>query len=645
MGKSLYINRIAINPPKGKTDVTFRTGLNIIRAVLYEEINVVNEANVHQGNLPGTRNSVGKTTFVNLLDYGLGKGKFLGKDKVYGRKKLELHDLLMEFRIGKQEYTVQRNLVKGEVCLLYNGWVIDDLLVGVEHSFESYQDADYRNFLDQSIFQGANTFEDKKIVSFRDVMQIIFRDQVGGFEFIDKPGNYTASADSKRKLMQFLSGLTTYETLSANSKVIEAEEVEKEAKKALDIIKRYVNHKVNQAEQVIRSEADDVLEKMKEKQRVIDELKMEIMHLQKHSDERIEKKNKFLQKKMVYLKEVQLLNTRLNSFQATLNEIQIEKENIETANQAHLFLQSFEYEICPVCLVPITNDPSFVCPKKSNDENYSEEVMKTMQNILSNEKQDLILAINDLNKSINEIHSEVSQLDSKISDVNLEISKDVNKILELMKNEEQELQVLSEKFTGLKQDLDYFRDRDEYQRKHGRAKDNLTIAKTERDRIQKLMDEGLESLKTFFHEAVSFLYFNKRIGSLSLSERAKNFIAEIKYLTISEGKDTGAAAITLAVIAFDLALLKLGINQNTPHPRLLVHDSPNINDIEPLVYNRIFSYVIDMLEKPFIDKGKDPDFQYIITTILMPEELNQHPYIRLELSNNGDDGKLFEFTF
>ncbi|MFR9707923.1 DUF2326 domain-containing protein [Paenibacillus sp. MB22_1] len=141
------------------------------------------------------------------------------------------------------------------------------------------------------------------------------------------------------------------------------------------------------------------------------------------------------------------------------------------------------------------------------------------------------------------------------------------------------------------------------------------------------------------------LYFENRIGSFQLSERAKNFEVEIRYLNLGEGKDTGAAAITLAVIAYDLALLKLALKVDTPHPRLLVHDSPNINDIDPAVYNRIFTYVKDTLEKSFTDEGLEPEFQYIITTILMPEELATDPYIRLELNNNGDEGKLFEFTF
>lgn len=81
MGNFLFINRVAINPPRGKTDVTFRAGLNVIRATLMEET-----SREGQDSQPGIRNSVGKTTFCHLLNYGLGKSSFLNRDKAFGKK-------------------------------------------------------------------------------------------------------------------------------------------------------------------------------------------------------------------------------------------------------------------------------------------------------------------------------------------------------------------------------------------------------------------------------------------------------------------------------------------------------------------------------------------------------------------------------
>lgn len=640
MGTSLFIHRVAINPPKGKTDVTFREGLNVIRAVLHEKL-----AEQETRNQPGTRNSVGKTTFVHLLDYGLGRTNFLTKDKTYGRQELQSHDLLLEFRIGDKEYTVDRNLVNGKVCRLYQGWVIAELLSGVQLSGERYPLADYTKFLEQQLFMGANEYEDKRIVTYRDVMQLLIRDQVGGFEAIDKPGNYTANADSKRKLMRFVTGLMTSETLSADKKVLEAEEIEKETKKAFDIIKRYVNHKVNQLEEGIRAEAIEVNQQIETKKSEINNLKKQLISLQERADERTERKQKLLQKKIAFEKEEQLLGMRLNSFQATLNEIQTEKTNLETATEARHIMGTFDYEKCPVCLIPITDDPSFTCPRKSGDHDDLHQATETMQTILSNEKEDLIQAIGAMKSSLEGIEGYIRNLDAEIDNINLEISADANDILTALQVSEEQLKELGEKQMGLQQDLDYFKDQEAYQKNHRLAKDNLTDAKGHRNRIQQKMDESLENLKIYFNEAVSYLYFNERIGRLGLSDVAKNFQAEIRYLTSSEGKDSGAAAITLAVIAFDLALLKLAMEQESPHPKLLIHDSPNINDIDPLVYNRIFTYTTEILETPYLERGEKPPFQYIITTILTPKELDKEPYIRLELHNNGDEGKLFEFTF
>ncbi|EBK2059925.1 hypothetical protein AAL85_24320, partial [Salmonella enterica subsp. enterica serovar Typhi] len=291
MGKILFINRVAVNPPKGKTDVTFRAGLNVVRATL-----IANNLKEMGENQPGIRNSVGKTTFAHLLDYGLGKSNFLYKDKAYGRKTLESHELLMEFRINVEKYTVQRNLVKGDICILHKGWIINDLLEGNQIKGERYPVKDYRDLLEDKLFSGANIYEDKRFISFRDVMQMIFRDQVGGFEAIDKTGNYTVSADAKRKLQQFLSGLTTSETLGADMKVSNAEEAEREAKKAFDIIKKYVRHKVNQAEELIRSEAETVLEQISVKDEEKTVLKQQLILLQQRNDVRIEQKQALLQR-------------------------------------------------------------------------------------------------------------------------------------------------------------------------------------------------------------------------------------------------------------------------------------------------------------------------------------------------------------
>lgn len=442
-----------------------------------------------------------------------------------------------------------------------------------------------------------------------------------------------------------LSGLTTSETLDANKQVSDAEVAEKEAKKAFDIIKKYVHHKVNQAEELIRSEAATILEKIKEKNDEIAGLKQQLVLLQQRDDERITQKQEFLQQKLNLSKEENIIKMRINSFQATLNEVQTEKENLETAHHAHQLLDPYEYEKCPVCLVTITNDPSFKCPRSAEDQEDSNKALETMQIILFNERQDLVQSINELNHTLEELQLRISEINSKIDELNLEISDDASEILSKIDLNEKEQKELNEKLIGLRQDLEYFRDHEEYKRKHGLAKDQLAIAKSNRNRVQQQMEDNIDNLKKYFHEVVSYLYFENRIGSFQLSERAKNFEVEIRYLNLGEGKDTGAAAITLAVIAYDLALLKLALKVDTPHPRLLVHDSPNINDIDPSVYNRIFTYVKDTLEKSFTDQGLEPEFQYIITTILMPEELATDPYIRLELNNNGDEGKLFEFTF
>src|SRR5690606_34054092 len=128
-----------------------------------------------------------------------------------------------------------------------------------------------------------------------------------------------------------------------------------------------------------------------------------------------------------------------------------------------------------------------------------------------------------------------------------------------------------------------------------------------------------------------FLFSNSRVGLLKRSEKKGNFSLEIKHKS-TDGIDDGAASFPLRVNAFDLALLKLAISEDTNHLKFLIHDSPNVHDIDPKVYRRIFSFILQ-LEKDNLETNGRVDFQYFITTIDIPDKLKDSDYVRLKLDN------------
>jgi len=104
-------------------------------------------------------------------------------------------------------------------------------------------------------------------------------------------------------------------------------------------------------------------------------------------------------------------------------------------------------------------------------------------------------------------------------------------------------------------------------------------------------------------------------------------------LSVEERGDRHSAAIaTLKLLAFDLAAIVASIEGDGAFPRFLVHDGPREADMAPNVYERLFLFAHE-LEKCF--GGKEPGFQYIITTTTAPPDRfiePDAPWLRLRLS-------------
>ena len=95
----------------------------------------------------------------------------------------------------------------------------------------------------------------------------------------------------------------------------------------------------------------------------------------------------------------------------------------------------------------------------------------------------------------------------------------------------------------------------------------------------------------------------------------------------ASGEAMGTSA---TVLGFDMACLIASIFGIGHLPRLLIHDSPREADMEELeMYHALFRLVAE-LEAKF--DGREPSFQYIVTTTTQPpEELAHEPYLRLKL--------------
>lgn len=106
----------------------------------------------------------------------------------------------------------------------------------------------------------------------------------------------------------------------------------------------------------------------------------------------------------------------------------------------------------------------------------------------------------------------------------------------------------------------------------------------------------------------------------------------------------GEAMGTFAtILGFDLACVIASVVGLGHHPRFLIHDSPREADMEEEMYFRLFR-LMARLHDSF--KGRQPSFQYIVTTTTRPpDELAVEPWVRLELDARKPEGLLLGVSF
>jgi len=95
-------------------------------------------------------------------------------------------------------------------------------------------------------------------------------------------------------------------------------------------------------------------------------------------------------------------------------------------------------------------------------------------------------------------------------------------------------------------------------------------------------------------------------------------------LSVDLGGERSTAAIeSLKVIAFDLAVMCMSVEERTHLPAFLVHDSPREADLGLSVYYRLFAMVADL------ERNDSPTFQYIVTTTTQPPpDMQAAPWLR-----------------
>ncbi|QSF36396.1 DUF2326 domain-containing protein (plasmid) [Priestia megaterium] len=623
MKNSLFISRVTTEPKLNNFDVTLRKGLNIIYA---KDIGG-----------KGSVNSVGKSTFVKLVNFGLGSNVFLNSKTA--KKKLSDVYLLMELTINGTELTVKRKLIDGDICEFFEGWKIDEIRSKLNYSGEKLNNDDYKSRIENLLFSNNNYHDNKKIFSVRQFLSQLIRVQGGGFEFIDKPLGINETADLRRQRLQFLTGLLSEEIKRLNNEIAKTQVEEKEAKKTYEIINMYIKHKTVKYKYELEEEKNKLEIDINALEEELKEKKNHLKYIYKKRDAMEGEKSEKVLHISKIVERIDAYNLRILNYDTTCNEIDNESVAIDMALTSQELFKKYPYTKCPTCLKPLSNKNSGNCVAHQNQND--DTAVETIKKILSNEKEELKRAIKIYKEKIVFLNAEKTKLKEDVHTINKFVDKTLDELISKITILEKTKESLYGNKIEIENRLNTLEDINKYEENWKEEKEKVRELKKDLNDCLKEMDERLYLLSLYYNEIVEYLYNKTKKGRLTLSPQAKNIqVAIINNDGVGE-EDRGDATNIMKVVAFDLALLKFSELSDVMHPKFLIHDSPNARDTDPEVYKRIMQYVLKLEEE--LD---DVDFQYIITTILLPDQIkDDSKYIRCLLDNSGDGGKLFGFTY
>lgn len=628
----LYIHRVLLDPPIYMEDTTFRHGLNVIWAESTDK---------------GSANSVGKTTLKNLIDYGLGKTEFISEEKHKQIPELQGRCLVLMFSCFEDKYTLRRMLSKIDHCVIYRGWSTEEIKNNIEFIGDI---AGYTAWLENKLWAGRNRPSNDLKVSFRQLMALLARDQKTGFSSLEK-----SFKSEKKKVTQdrltFLLGFITQDRIKAREELENASALVEENKATPQILEKFLSTQEVAEEQIklelklLRGEWKEKLNERKIKEAYIKQLQeTELSNL---TEELIKVRNQYenIEGKLLIIK------SRIDQYRQAQKEAKSEIEELDILVEARQSFKLLNSYTCPSChkelpdglVQQVLHDCGVI---KSLDENgFSPDL-----NAIKERKMVLSFEIDDLNEAIQSL-SEISEESVGIKEkIATKLTHLQNKINEIEKMHHNDLYEMNNSIFELENRIDVLVKTELlYKRKEELLKQLKGYRKQKREANAKVksINESEKEMKTnlssYFNEIISFLYNKQRKGKLN-PDTLKPEIFHIK----GEMKDDGAAAVTVATLAFDLAILKFSLeNSDSEHPLLLVHDSPAQFEMDlDNIYAKVFDWIID-LEKQEMEKYGSIRFQYIITSVYIPKNVkeNKHGYIRKRLFGGSNDGKLFGITY
>lgn len=391
----LFVDRFAVyGNGKFVYDQKFHSGINIIRGA----------------------NGTGKSTIMDLLNYGLGSES---ADWTEEQRKCDW--VITQVSVNDHPVTLKRIITEtGQERILFFDGKMDVALTAIEgwQKYPMRRSVDTHSF-SQQIFELLNMprhkTDDDKNLTMHQILRLIYVDQLSSTTKLLKEEPKFDNVTTRRAIGEYLLGIDALEAFNLRQELIQANKEFEKVNSELNTIYRMFGHDENLInEESLDRGIDEINEKIKQLEYSRDETRIssmdevsaeisdKIKQLVLTVDRTVEKITELENKRRALFIEV-------NDTALFLKSLEERKSALSESQVAYLALGQLSFSYCPSCLEPLDTHQDGSCSlcNKSSKINGRGFAYSQLLNELN-------FQIKESKKIIEEFQVEISEIDSSL---------------------------------------------------------------------------------------------------------------------------------------------------------------------------------------------------------------------------------------